>query len=97
LLPLETKNFIDYHLSINNKQFAWGAVNGVIKRIFACLKTLCRIGIGLLVSKTGLDFARGSGAFAFRETDEFTGVFVMIIGLYIVFSSFSHDRSGQDK
>ena len=44
--------------------------------------------IGLVVIKTGFDLTRGSGSFAYREFyDGITGIFVMIIGAYFVFSS----------
>ena len=59
----------------------------MIKYIFTWIIILCRIAVGLVVTKTGFDFARGSGAFAYWENDGITGIFVMIIGVYIVFSS----------
>jgi len=44
--------------------------------------------VGLVVIKTGFDFTRGSGVFAYSElNDGITGIFVMIIGAYFVFSS----------
>ena len=49
--------------------------------------TLCRVGLGLAVMKTGLDFSRGSGSFAAQQGDVLTGIFVMIVGAYFVFSS----------
>jgi len=49
--------------------------------------TLCRIAVGLLVSKTGFDLARGQGSFAYYGSDRImTGVFIMAIGIYFVFS-----------
>ncbi len=49
---------------------------------------MCRVVLGLVVIKTGYDFSRESGAFAFMEVEDgITGIFVMIIGLYFVFSS----------
>lgn len=52
--------------------------------------TLCRILIGALVIKTGFDLASGTGAFAYNQSDNImTGVFVMSIGIYFVFSSIS--------
>ena len=46
--------------------------------------TLCRIGLGLVIIKTGFDFARGTGPFAYREADALTGGFVMILGAYCI-------------
>jgi hypothetical protein len=43
--------------------------------------------IGLVVIKTGFDFSRGGGAFSFQQTDTATGIFIMIIGVYFVYSS----------
>lgn len=63
------------------------AIKSIIKLIFVWIITLCRIVVGLVVIKTGVDFTRGSGAFAYRETDAITGIFVIIIGTYFVFSS----------
>ena len=48
---------------------------------------LCRIGVGLVVIKTGFELARGAGSFAYYGSDNImTGVFVMAIGIYFVFS-----------
>jgi hypothetical protein len=63
------------------------AVKAIIKRIFAWAIKLCKIVIGVVVIKTGFDFAGGSGAFAYQEGDFITGVFVMIIGAYFVLST----------
>jgi len=42
------------------------------------------------VIKTGFDLASGTGAFAYNQSDNImTGVFVMSIGIYFVFSSIS--------
>ncbi|MCK9295229.1 MAG: hypothetical protein M0P70_09090 [Desulfobulbaceae bacterium] len=50
---------------------------------------LCRIGVGLAVIKSGFALARGAGPFAYYESDNImTGVFVMAIGSYFVFSGF---------
>jgi hypothetical protein len=39
------------------------------------------------VSKTGFDLARGQGSFAYYGSDRImTGVFIMAIGIYFVFS-----------
>jgi hypothetical protein len=48
--------------------------------------------MGVLVIKTGFNLARGAGSFAYKlahnESDDLmTGVFVMSIGIYFVFSS----------
>ncbi len=67
-----------------------------MKHIFSWAVTLCRIVIGLVVIQAGFDFARGSGPFAYREADALTGVFVMILGAYIIISSLTRhffDRS----
>ena len=73
------------------------AIKPIIKHIFVWTITFCRVLIGLVVMKTGFDFTKGSGAFAYKEaTDGVTGIFVMIIGAYFVFSSLSRalfDRS----
>lgn len=61
----------------------------MMKCIFLWLITGCRIGLGLVVMKTGYDFAAGNGSFAYRETDMLTGGFVMIIGAYCIVSSFT--------
>ena len=58
-----------------------------IKRALAWIRRISGIVIGVIVIKTGFDFAGGSGAFAYREGDVFTGLFVMIVGVYFVFSS----------
>jgi len=58
-----------------------------IKQIFAWIITLCRVAVGFVVIKTGCDFTSGSGTFAYQETDGITGIFVIIIGAYFVFSS----------
>ena len=48
---------------------------------------LCRIGVGMVVIKTGFELARGAGSFAYYESDNImSGVFVMSIGIYFVFS-----------
>ena len=57
------------------------------KQIFAWIITFCRLAVGFVVMKTGFDFTRGSGAFAYQETDGVTGIFVIIIGAYFAFSS----------
>jgi hypothetical protein len=59
----------------------------MIKRIFAWAIKLCKIVIGVVVIKTGFDFAGGSGPFAYQEGDIITGVFVIIIGAYFILSS----------
>ena len=43
----------------------------------------------LIGHKTGFDSARGPGSFANQGTDNGTGIFVMIIGAYVDFSSLS--------
>ena len=44
--------------------------------------------VGLVVIKTGFDLTRGSITFAYQKTgDGILGIFVMIIGVYFVFSS----------
>jgi hypothetical protein len=58
-----------------------------IKRLLALALTFFRIVIGLVVIKTGLDFTSGSGTFAYQETDGITGIFVVLIGVYFIFSS----------
>jgi TctA family transporter len=66
------------------------------KFIFTWTITLCRVVIGLVVIKTGFDFFRGGGTFSFQQTDTVTGIFVIIIGVYFVFSGISNrlsDRS----
>jgi len=58
-----------------------------IDQAVAWVFTLCRIVIGLVVSKTGFDLASGAGSFAYYESDNImTGVFVMSIGIYFVFT-----------
>ena len=61
-----------------------------LKFIFTWIVILCRIGVGLLVMKTGFDFMRGYDLFAYRDNDGITGIFIMIIGAYIAFSSLFH-------
>jgi TctA family transporter len=61
----------------------------IFKCILAWAITLCRVVIGLVVIKTGFDFSRGGGTFSFQQTDTVTGIFVIIIGVYFVFSSIS--------
>jgi hypothetical protein len=61
----------------------------MFKFILAWTIALCRVVIGLVVIKTGFDFARGGGAFSFQQTDTVTGIFIMIIGVYFVYSSLS--------
>jgi hypothetical protein len=51
--------------------------------------------IGLVVIKTGFDFSRGSGAFAYREADVITGVFVILVGAYFILSSLFPDLFDQ--
>jgi TRAP-type C4-dicarboxylate transport system permease small subunit len=59
-----------------------------IEQVVSWVFTLCRILVGILVIKTGFDLASGAGSFAFHKSDNImTGVFVMIIGIYFVFSS----------
>jgi hypothetical protein len=58
-----------------------------IKQTLIWLVILCRIAVGLVVIRTGFDFTSGSGAFAYQETDVITGIFVILIGLYFIFSS----------
>jgi len=54
--------------------------------------------LGLVVIKTGFDFSRGSGSFAFMEVEDgITGIFVMILGLYFVFSSLFGALGGRSK
>lgn len=62
-------------------------IKSIIKCIFAWIITLCRIVLGLVVIKTGFDFTLGRGAFAYQQADAITGIFVIIIGAYFVFSS----------
>lgn len=58
-----------------------------IDQAVAWVFTLCRIAIGIVVSKTGYDLANGTGSFAYYESDNImTGVFVMSIGIYFVFT-----------
>lgn len=61
----------------------------MMKCIFLWLVTLCRVGLGLVVVKTGYDFAAGTGLFAYRETDMLTGGFVIIIGASPIISNFT--------
>ena len=59
-----------------------------IDQAVAWIFTLCRIGVGALVIKTGYDLARGVGSFSYYQSDNImTGVFVMTIGAYFVLSS----------
>ena len=59
-----------------------------IDQAVAWVFTLCRIGVGIVVMKTGFDLAKGAGSFAYYESDNImTGVFVMSIGIYFVLSS----------
>ena len=59
-----------------------------IKQIVSCFFILCRILIGLLVMKTGFDLATGTLPFYYNHGNNFLmGIFIMIIGGYIIFSS----------
>jgi len=59
-----------------------------IEQAVSWLFTICRIVVGIVVIKTGFDLASGAGYFAFYTSDNImTGVFVMVIGVYFVFSS----------
>ncbi len=54
--------------------------------------------VGLVVIKTGFDFLRGKGAFAYLEKgDDITGVFVIIVGAYFVFSSLFRGLFGRSE
>jgi hypothetical protein len=66
-------------------------IKSIIKLIFVWTIKLCRIVTGLVVIKTGFDFSRGSGAFAYREADVITGIFVILIGAYFILSSLFPD------
>lgn len=61
------------------------------------MATLGRIVLGLVVIKTGYDYSGGTGAFAYREADAFTGVFIMIVGAYFVLSSLTRHFSNPFK
>jgi hypothetical protein len=61
----------------------------IFKFILAWAITLCRVVIGLVVIKTGFDYSRGDGTFSLQQTDTVTGIFVIIIGVYFIFSSIS--------
>ena len=69
----------------------------MLKLILAWFITLCRVAVGLLVMKTGFDFTRGGGSFALQQTDTVTGIFVMVLGAYFVFSSLAHHLPGRRK
>ena len=69
----------------------------MIKRIVAWIITLIRIVLGLVVIKTGYDYASGNGVFAYREADALTGVFIMILGAYFVQSSLARHFSNQSE
>ena len=62
-----------------------------LKRIGKWIFTGFRILIGLLVTKTGIDLMRGGTLTGYnKENTLLTGGFVMIIGLYFIFSSLIH-------
>ncbi|WP_320045184.1 hypothetical protein [uncultured Desulfobacter sp.] len=47
--------------------------------------------------KTGFDYCRGSSVFAYQNYDDKTaGIFVMLIGIYFVFSSIFRGLFGYD-
>ena len=73
-------------------------IKPIIKRIFLWIITGCRVLIGLVVMKTGFDVIRGKGAFAYWKIDDgITGIFFIILGVYIDFSSLSHQVFDQSK
>lgn len=72
-------------------------IKSIFKQVLIGIIRLVRIVIGSVVLKTGFDFAKGSGAFAYREADVITGVFVILIGAYIVLSSIFPDLFDQSK
>ena len=70
-------------------------IKSIFKQMLACIIKLARIVIGLVVLKTGFDFAKGSGMFAYREPDVITGVFVILVGAYFILSSIFPDLFDQ--
>lgn len=69
----------------------------VVKRIFIWGVTGCRIVVGLLVMKTGIDLMRGGIFTGYNRQDPFlVGGFVTIIGLYFICSSLFHVLSKKD-
>ncbi|NOQ45557.1 MAG: hypothetical protein GQ559_02610 [Desulfobulbaceae bacterium] len=60
----------------------------MLRRIGFWFITGCRVLVGILVMKTGFDFAY-TGGFSYSSSHEnfITGAFVMIIGAYFIGSS----------
>jgi hypothetical protein len=59
--------------------------------IFSWIVTICRVLIGVLVMKTGFSLVMRTGSFyAWPHDSHITGIFVMIIGAYFIFSSLYH-------
>jgi len=59
-----------------------------MKFFFTWIIVLCRVVVGAFVFKVGFDFSRRSGAFAYHDYDDnFLGIFVMVVGIYFIFSS----------
>ena len=57
-------------------------------RIFSWIVTACRVLVGMLVVKTGVDLARGASRFYGQEYDNFiTGLFAVLVGAYFILSS----------
>lgn len=75
-------------LRLTGSNFFEGAIKSTITFIVTWILILCRVAVGLVVIKTGFDYTRGTGVFAYlAERDGITGVFVMVIGAYIIFAS----------
>lgn len=68
-----------------------------IEQVVSWFFTLCRILVGIVVIKTGFDLASGAGSFAYNKSDNImTGVFVMSIGIYVVFASIFRQFSADE-
>lgn len=58
------------------------------KRLFLWIVTACRILVGFLVMQAGIELMRGEIFIGYNRDPLLTGGFIMILGLYFVFSSF---------
>ncbi|MBU0943640.1 MAG: hypothetical protein KJ804_07545 [Proteobacteria bacterium] len=65
--------------------------HSALKRSFMWLVTGCRVVVGILVLKAGVDLMGGATFTGYNRQDSLlVGGFVAIIGLYFVFSSLFH-------
>ena len=68
-----------------------------MKFFFTWIIILCRVLVGGIVFKTGFDYSRGSGVFAYQNHDNIiAGMFVMGLGIYFIFSSIFRGFFGDD-